>query len=70
MLVLKLRRLIFLRFMYICVNVGHWTYAASFYKKQLTLDHLIATYKKPTVSFLSFTKLPFSLFCGEIERKV
>jgi len=52
------------------VNVGHWTYAASFYKKQLTLDHLIATYKKPTVSFLSFTKLPFSLFCGEIERKV
>ncbi|KAJ1402675.1 Enoyl-CoA hydratase/isomerase, HIBYL-CoA-H type [Sesbania bispinosa] len=28
---------------------GHWTYPASFYKKQLTLDHLIATYKKPVV---------------------
>ncbi|RDX87829.1 putative 3-hydroxyisobutyryl-CoA hydrolase 3, partial [Mucuna pruriens] len=26
---------------------GHWTYAASFYKKQLTLNHLITTYKKP-----------------------
>ncbi|WVZ14730.1 hypothetical protein V8G54_012296 [Vigna mungo] len=32
---------------------GHWTYAASFYKKQLTLDHLIATYKKPTVSLIN-----------------
>ncbi|KAG2384968.1 3-hydroxyisobutyryl-CoA hydrolase [Vigna angularis] len=32
---------------------GHWTYAASFYKKQLTLDHLIATYKKPTVSLMN-----------------
>ncbi|WVZ13704.1 hypothetical protein V8G54_011270 [Vigna mungo] len=28
---------------------GHWTYAARYYKKLLTLDHLIATYKKPTV---------------------
>jgi len=51
------------------MNLGHWTYPASFYKKQLTLDHLIATYKKPTVSLLSFTKLPFCLFCGEIEEK-
>ncbi|KAK7364202.1 hypothetical protein VNO80_12698 [Phaseolus coccineus] len=33
--------------------VGHWTYAASFYKKQLTLDHLVATYKKPTVSLIN-----------------
>ncbi|TKY44982.1 3-hydroxyisobutyryl-CoA hydrolase 3 [Spatholobus suberectus] len=32
---------------------GHWTYAASFYKKQLTLDHLIATYEKPTVSLIN-----------------
>ncbi|KAI9087830.1 hypothetical protein K1719_030160 [Acacia pycnantha] len=31
---------------------GHWTYPASFYKKQLTLDHLIATYKKPVVSLI------------------
>ncbi|KAL3747807.1 hypothetical protein ACJRO7_016595 [Eucalyptus globulus] len=28
---------------------GHWSFGASFYKKQLTLDHLIATYKKPLV---------------------
>ncbi|XP_028756522.1 probable 3-hydroxyisobutyryl-CoA hydrolase 3 [Neltuma alba] len=32
---------------------GHWTYPASFYKKQLTLDHLIATYKKPVVSLIN-----------------
>ncbi|XP_028756525.1 probable 3-hydroxyisobutyryl-CoA hydrolase 3 [Neltuma alba] len=32
---------------------GHWSYAASFYKKQLTLDHLIATYKKPVVSLIN-----------------
>ncbi|KAK7270738.1 hypothetical protein RJT34_26127 [Clitoria ternatea] len=32
---------------------GHWTYAASFYKKQLILDHLIATYKKPMVSLIN-----------------
>ena len=29
---------------------GHWTYPTSFYRKQLILDHLIATYKKPVVS--------------------
>ncbi|KAI4347404.1 hypothetical protein L6164_008219 [Bauhinia variegata] len=28
---------------------GHWTYPASFYKKQLILDYIIATYKKPLV---------------------
>nr|XP_007152488.1 hypothetical protein PHAVU_004G134900g [Phaseolus vulgaris]ESW24482.1 hypothetical protein PHAVU_004G134900g [Phaseolus vulgaris] len=33
--------------------VGHWTYAASFYKKELILDHLVATYKKPTVSLIN-----------------
>ncbi|TKY44979.1 3-hydroxyisobutyryl-CoA hydrolase 2 [Spatholobus suberectus] len=32
---------------------GQWTYAASFYKKQLTLDHLIATYKKPMVCLIN-----------------
>ncbi|XP_027357318.1 3-hydroxyisobutyryl-CoA hydrolase 1-like [Abrus precatorius] len=32
---------------------GHWTYAASFYKKLLTLNYWIATYKKPTVSLIN-----------------
>ncbi|XP_054787902.1 probable 3-hydroxyisobutyryl-CoA hydrolase 2 isoform X2 [Prosopis cineraria] len=32
---------------------GHWTYPASFYKKQLTLDHLMATCKKPVVSIIN-----------------
>ncbi|CAL0323865.1 unnamed protein product [Lupinus luteus] len=31
------------------MKLGHWTYPILFYKKQLTLDHLIATYKKPMV---------------------
>ncbi|XP_022634071.1 probable 3-hydroxyisobutyryl-CoA hydrolase 3 [Vigna radiata var. radiata] len=35
------------------MNLGHWTYAARYYKKLLTLDHLIATYKKPTVSLIN-----------------
>ncbi|KAH7536820.1 hypothetical protein FEM48_Zijuj03G0026900 [Ziziphus jujuba var. spinosa] len=28
---------------------GHWSFAARFYKKQLALDYLIGTYKKPLV---------------------
>ncbi|XP_030544569.2 probable 3-hydroxyisobutyryl-CoA hydrolase 3 isoform X2 [Rhodamnia argentea] len=32
---------------------GHWSFGASFYKKQLTLDHLIATYKKPLVCLIN-----------------
>ncbi|KAF8012096.1 hypothetical protein BT93_I0275 [Corymbia citriodora subsp. variegata] len=32
---------------------GHWSFGASFYKKQLTLDQLIATYKKPLVCFIN-----------------
>ncbi|KAI6679245.1 hypothetical protein NL676_033126 [Syzygium grande] len=32
---------------------GHWSFGASFYKKQLTLDHLIATYKKPMVCLIN-----------------
>jgi len=48
----------FVMFKYIYMSIswikpGHRTYAASFYKKQLTLNHLIATYKKPMVSWLS-----------------
>jgi len=44
------------------VNLGHWTYAASFYKKELILDHLVATYKKPTVSLLSCKYLLVTIF--------
>ncbi|XP_030544555.1 3-hydroxyisobutyryl-CoA hydrolase 1-like [Rhodamnia argentea] len=32
---------------------GHWSFGASYYKKLLTLVHLIATYKKPLVSLLN-----------------
>ncbi|XP_065860783.1 3-hydroxyisobutyryl-CoA hydrolase 1-like isoform X2 [Euphorbia lathyris] len=31
---------------------GHWSFGASFYKKQLQLDYLLATYKKPLLSFI------------------
>ncbi|KAE9588327.1 putative 3-hydroxyisobutyryl-CoA hydrolase [Lupinus albus] len=34
------------------MKLGRWTYPVLFYKKQLTLDHLIATYKKPMVSII------------------
>ncbi|KAL3747956.1 hypothetical protein ACJRO7_016728 [Eucalyptus globulus] len=34
------------------ILTGHWSYGASFYKKQLTLDHLIATYKKPLICLI------------------
>ncbi|MED6208504.1 hypothetical protein PIB30_045651 [Stylosanthes scabra] len=32
---------------------GHWTYPVKFYEKQLILDHLTATYKKPLVSLIN-----------------
>ncbi|KAJ7975515.1 3-hydroxyisobutyryl-CoA hydrolase 1 [Quillaja saponaria] len=32
---------------------GHWSYPASFYRKQLILDHLIATYRKPLVALIN-----------------
>ncbi|XP_030534273.1 probable 3-hydroxyisobutyryl-CoA hydrolase 3 [Rhodamnia argentea] len=32
---------------------GHWSFGASFFRKQLTLDHLIATYKKPLVCLIN-----------------
>ncbi|XP_016204107.1 3-hydroxyisobutyryl-CoA hydrolase 1 isoform X2 [Arachis ipaensis] len=32
---------------------GHWTYPLKFYGKQLILDHLAATYKKPLVSVIN-----------------
>ncbi|CAL0323862.1 unnamed protein product [Lupinus luteus] len=35
------------------MKLGHWTYPILFYKKQLILDHLIATCKKPMVSIIN-----------------
>ncbi|MED6119987.1 hypothetical protein PIB30_016787 [Stylosanthes scabra] len=32
---------------------GHWTYPVKFYEKQLILDHLAATYKKPLVCLIN-----------------
>ncbi|XP_055962065.1 3-hydroxyisobutyryl-CoA hydrolase 1-like [Mercurialis annua] len=31
---------------------GHWSFGARFYKKQLNLHYLIATYKKPLIPFI------------------
>ncbi|WCJ19178.1 3-hydroxyisobutyryl-CoA hydrolase mitochondrial [Euphorbia peplus] len=31
---------------------GHWCFGARFYKKQFKLDYLLATYKKPLLSFV------------------
>ncbi|GMG99514.1 hypothetical protein Nepgr_001354 [Nepenthes gracilis] len=35
------------------ILAGHWSFAASFYKKQLILDYLLATYKKPLVALIN-----------------
>ncbi|KAJ9685120.1 hypothetical protein PVL29_017232 [Vitis rotundifolia] len=35
------------------INEGHWSFGASFYKKQLTLDYLLATSTKPLVSLIN-----------------
>ncbi|CAL5339806.1 hypothetical protein CsSME_00023604 [Camellia sinensis var. sinensis] len=32
---------------------GHWSFAAKFYQKQLCLDYLLATYKKPLVYLIN-----------------
>ncbi|KAM7472655.1 hypothetical protein LguiA_010838 [Lonicera macranthoides] len=37
---------------HLCTS-GHWSFAAAFYKKQLLLDYLIATYKKPLVPIIN-----------------
>ncbi|KAF5743401.1 hypothetical protein HS088_TW09G01470 [Tripterygium wilfordii] len=37
---------------YICIMAGHWVMAAKFYEKQLILDHIIATYKKPLIAMV------------------
>ncbi|KAK3000413.1 hypothetical protein RJ639_022287 [Escallonia herrerae] len=31
------------------VTAGHWSFSAAYYKRQLVLDYLLATYKKPLV---------------------
>jgi 3-hydroxyisobutyryl-CoA hydrolase len=30
-------------------EAGHWSYGINFYKKQIMLDYLVATYGKPVV---------------------
>ncbi|GAV69929.1 ECH_C domain-containing protein [Cephalotus follicularis] len=35
------------------IVTGHWSFAVWFTKKQLSLDYLVATYKKPLVSFMN-----------------
>ncbi|XP_058226068.1 probable 3-hydroxyisobutyryl-CoA hydrolase 3 isoform X2 [Rhododendron vialii] len=35
------------------ILAGHWTFAASFYRRQLMLDYLLATYKKPLVFLIN-----------------
>ncbi|XAR51164.1 3-hydroxyisobutyryl-CoA hydrolase [Bertholletia excelsa] len=35
------------------IIAGYWSFGASFYRKQLTLDYLLGTYKKPLVSILN-----------------
>ncbi|KAA8522755.1 hypothetical protein F0562_009083 [Nyssa sinensis] len=35
------------------INAGHWSFGANFYRKQLTLDYLLGTYKKPLVSLIN-----------------
>ncbi|XP_034705032.1 3-hydroxyisobutyryl-CoA hydrolase 1-like isoform X1 [Vitis riparia] len=39
--------------MVLSINEGHWSFGASFYKKQLTLDYLLATSTKPLVSLIN-----------------
>ncbi|KAJ6745220.1 3-HYDROXYISOBUTYRYL-COA HYDROLASE-RELATED [Salix koriyanagi] len=38
--------------LYICTVAGHWSYAASSYKKNLFLDYVVATYGKPVVALI------------------
>ncbi|XP_071715692.1 3-hydroxyisobutyryl-CoA hydrolase 1-like [Rutidosis leptorrhynchoides] len=38
---------------YTFVGLGHWSFGASYYRKEFCLDYLLATYKKPTVAILN-----------------
>ncbi|KAB5513646.1 hypothetical protein DKX38_027552 [Salix brachista] len=37
---------------YTCQVAGHWSYGTNFYKKQVMLDYLVATYGKPVVAII------------------
>ncbi|KAK1414065.1 hypothetical protein QVD17_29804 [Tagetes erecta] len=37
---------------YTFVALGHWSFGASYYRKEFCLDYLLATYKKPSVVIL------------------
>ncbi|KAJ6732118.1 3-HYDROXYISOBUTYRYL-COA HYDROLASE-RELATED [Salix purpurea] len=37
---------------YTCLVAGHWSYGTNFYKKQVMLDYLVATYGKPVVAII------------------
>ncbi|XP_076913078.1 3-hydroxyisobutyryl-CoA hydrolase 1-like [Bidens hawaiensis] len=37
---------------YKCIQFGHWSFGASYYRKEFCLDYLLATYKKPLVAIL------------------
>ncbi|KAI3803137.1 hypothetical protein L1987_31286 [Smallanthus sonchifolius] len=34
------------------IHLGHWSFGASYYRKEFCLDYLLATYKKPLVAIL------------------
>ncbi|KAJ0514799.1 putative 3-hydroxyisobutyryl-CoA hydrolase [Helianthus annuus] len=37
---------------YTYVQLGHWSFGASYYRKEFCLDYLLATYKKPLLAIL------------------
>ncbi|KAM0017813.1 putative 3-hydroxyisobutyryl-CoA hydrolase [Helianthus debilis subsp. tardiflorus] len=37
---------------YTFINLGHWSFGASYYRKQFSLDYFLATYKKPLLALL------------------
>lgn len=37
---------------YTFVSLGHWSFGASYYRKEFCLDYFLATYKKPVVAIL------------------
>nr|TKS01901.1 hypothetical protein D5086_0000168290 [Populus alba] len=37
---------------YICMVAGHWCHGANTYKKNLSLDYIVATYGKPVVALI------------------
>ncbi|MFS7981636.1 putative 3-hydroxyisobutyryl-CoA hydrolase [Helianthus anomalus] len=37
---------------YTFINLGHWSFGASYYRKEFYLDYFLATYKKPLLALL------------------